>query len=298
MNFAVKIPCSTSNLGAGFDSIGLALNLYLEMEAKKSDVWEFISITETLQGLPSGKDNFIYQIAEKVAKKYGIGQIPPCQVKVKSGIPLARGLGSSATATLAGIELANQLLDLQLGIEDKLAIATTIEGHPDNVAPSLLGGCVIGHYQQEVNYVQLPFENVSLIAIIPEYELKTKAAREVLPQELSFQTSVHASSIANVSVAAICQQNWSLLGNLMKKDLFHQPYRKKLVPHFEQLQTFLEEKVYGLFISGAGPTVIALAEKNCPESKIAEWQNNFPTCQWIKLQVDTNGMEVRKAKTP
>ncbi len=298
MNFTVKIPCSTSNLGAGFDSIGLALNLYLELEANKSDAWEFIPLSKTLQDLPSGKDNFIYQIADKVARKYGFAQLPPCQVKVKSEIPLARGLGSSATATLAGIELASQLLDLQLKTEEKLAIATAIEGHPDNVAPSLLGGCVIGHYQEEVNCVQLPFENVSLIAMIPEFELKTKAARAVLPKELSFQTSVHASSIANVSVAAICQQNWPLLGSLMKKDLFHQPYRKKLVPHFEQLQTYLQGEVYGLFISGAGPTVIALAEKDVPESMLAEWQNNFQTCHWMKLQVDTNGMEVRKAKTP
>ncbi|WP_053218771.1 homoserine kinase [Virgibacillus senegalensis] len=298
MSFAIKIPSSTSNLGAGFDSIGLALNLYLELEVEKAGEWEFIPTSKTLESLPPDKDNFVYQIAARVARQHGVDQLPPCRVKVKSDIPLARGLGSSATATLAGIELANQLLDLGLDTHDKLEIATAIEGHPDNVAPSLLGGCVIGHYQEDVDCVKLPFDNVSLIAVIPEFELKTKKAREALPQQFSFQTSVHASSMANVSVAAICQQNWSLLGKMMNKDLFHQPYRKKLVPHFESLQTYLQDKVHGLFLSGAGPTVIALADKDCPDSSIAEWKNQFPTCQWLKLQVDNNGMVVRKAETP
>ncbi len=226
MSWSIKVPSSTSNLGAGFDSIGLALNLYLELEVTKSDEWNFIPKSECLEEIPSGKSNLVYEIVEKVANQYGkAGQIPTCQVEMKSEIPLARGLGSSATAIIAGIELANVLLELNLTQDDKLQIATDIEGHPDNVAPSLLGGCVIGHYDGKVTYTQIPVNGVTFVAVIPSFELKTKDARAVLPGEFSFQESVQASSVANVSVAAICQGDWGVLGKMMEKDPFHQPYR-------------------------------------------------------------------------
>ncbi|WP_226035884.1 homoserine kinase [Aquibacillus saliphilus] len=294
MSWVIKVPSSTANLGAGFDSVGLALNLYLELKVTRADEWEFIPVSNHLNGTPRGKENLIYQIALEAAEKYGISELPPCKVEMKSDIPLARGLGSSATATIAGIELTNQLLELNFTEEEKLEIATAIEGHPDNVAPSLMGGCVIGHYDYEVNWIKLPIEGITFLAVIPEFELKTEEARAALPEQFSYQESVLASSIANVSVAAICQQNWKLLGKMMKKDRFHQPFRKALIPHYDQLESFLEDKVYGTFLSGAGPTMIAIVEDSIVERNLPIWKKEFPHFDWLALKVENEGLKSLK----
>lgn len=293
MSWEIKIPSSTSNLGAGFDSIGLALNLYLELMVTRSDEWRFISKTPALQGVPEGKENLIYQIAEKTAKKFGFQELPACEVEMKSDIPLARGLGSSATAVIAGIELADLLLGLELTKGKKVQIAAEIEGHPDNVAPSILGGCIIGHYDGELDWVQLPVEGVKFVAVIPSFELKTSDARGILPKEFSYKKSVLASSIANVSVAAISQQDWKLLGKMMKKDLFHQPYRKKLVPHYEELEQELADEVDGLFLSGAGPALIAMTDSVRLVANLEKWKKNHQDYNWLPLEVEKNGLQTK-----
>ncbi|SHM92443.1 homoserine kinase [Gracilibacillus kekensis] len=295
MSWSIKVPSSTSNLGAGFDSIGLALNLYLELQVTRANEWEFIAGSDCLEGIPAGKDNLVYEIVEQVAAKYGkTDQLPACRVVMKSEIPLARGLGSSATAIIAGIELANILLELGLSRDDKVQIATEVEGHPDNVAPSLLGGCVIGHYDGKVTYTQIPIKGVTFVAVIPGFELKTKDARAVLPKEFSFKESVQASSVANVSVAAICKGDWDVLGEMMEKDHFHQPYRKSLIPHYDELYHFLNQEAYGVFLSGAGPTMIAVVDDKKVFTVIKEWQNKYPDYQWLPLQVENSGATAYK----
>ncbi|QGH34236.1 homoserine kinase [Gracilibacillus salitolerans] len=297
MSWSIKVPSSTSNLGAGFDSIGLALNLYLDLQVTEADQWEFVAGSECLEGIPTGKDNLVYEIAEQVAEKFGLaGQLPACRVDMKSEIPLARGLGSSATAIIAGIELANMLLDLKLSDDDKLQIATDIEGHPDNVAPSLLGGCVIGHYDGKVSYTQIPVKGVTFVAMIPSFELKTKDARAVLPNQFTFKESVQASSVANVSVAAICKGDWETLGEMMEKDHFHQPYRKALIPHYDELYYYLNEDAYGVFLSGAGPTMIAVVDDKKVFSLVKQWKADYPDYQLLPLQVENYGSTVEKIR--
>jgi homoserine kinase len=298
MNWKIKVPSSTSNLGAGFDSIGLALNLYLELDVTISEEWEFVPTSACLEGIPSGKENLVYQIVEQVAEKYGKKEeLKPCYVEMKSEIPLARGLGSSATAIIAGIELADLLLNLDLTKDEKLQIATDIEGHPDNVAPSLLGGCIIGHYDGEVQYTKIPVKGVTFVAVIPDFELKTKDARAVLPTQFSYQESVQASSVANVSVAAICQGKWHLLGEMMQKDHFHQPFRKSLIPHYDELTTYLRSQAYGVFLSGAGPTMIAIVDDKNVFSALKQWKSDYPSYQWLSLQVENAGVFVDRIKS-
>ncbi|WP_163536574.1 homoserine kinase [Gracilibacillus sp. YIM 98692] len=298
MSWVIKVPSSTSNLGAGFDSVGLALNLYLELTVTTSDEWEFVPTSPSLEGTPTGKDNLIYEITEKVALKYSkLDQLTPCRVEMKSEIPLARGLGSSATAIIAGIELANILLNLDMTEDEKLQFATDIEGHPDNVAPSLLGGCIIGHYDGKVTYTKIPVKGVTFVAVIPSFELKTKDARAVLPDTFSFKESVQASGIANVSVAAICQGDWSTLGEMMKKDYFHQPHRKSLISHYDQLVNYLDEDAYGVFLSGAGPTMIAVVDDKKVFSYLKMWKADFPEFQWLPLQVENSGSSVAPLPT-
>lgn len=291
MSWMIRVPATTANLGAGFDSIGVALNIYLTLEVDLSNEWEFISMSEELKDLPTDKTNLIYQIAKQIARQFDHQDLPACRVKMTSDIPLARGLGSSATAIVAGIELANTLLNLSLSNDQKLELATAIEGHPDNVAPSILGGCVIGHYDTELSWIQIPIHDVIFLAIIPSFQLKTTDARAVLPKHFSYEESVQASAIANVSVAAICQGDWYLLGKMMEKDLFHQPHRKALIPHYDQLMEEMRPHVYGTFLSGAGPTMIALITKTRMEEKKIEWQTNHPDFQWLPLKVENKGVQ-------
>jgi len=294
MSWLIKVPATTANLGAGFDSVGVALNLYLTLKVDLSEKWSFVPLSEGMDDLPRDEENLIYQIALQTAQQFGYQDLPACYVEMTSNIPLTRGLGSSATAIIAGIELAVCLLDLDLSKEEKVEIATAIEGHPDNVAPSLLGGCVIGHYDQQVDWINVPIKDLIFLAIIPSFHLKTKEARSVLPKTFSYKESVQASSVANVSVAAICQGDWITLGKMMKKDHFHQPYRKELVPHYDKLVELLDEEVYGTFLSGAGPTLIALTSKEVIERKLADWQTVFPELNWLPLEVENRGVVTTK----
>lgn len=285
----ISVPASTANIGPGFDSVGIALDLYLELEVQRGCEWEFIPMSDAVQGLPSGKENMIYQTAKFVAKRYGFEDLPACTVRMNSEIPLARGLGSSATALVAGIELADCLLSLHLRDEEKLEIAVSLEGHPDNAAPSILGGCVIGYYDDKVHHVQTPIKNVRFLAVIPPFELATADARAVLPEQLPYKDAVKASGIANVAVAALLQQDWKLLGEMMKKDLFHQPYRQSMIPHYGEIAASLQDRAYGVYLSGAGPTMIAVIEEAQAAAIHADCQNKYPGFQWLLLACAAKG---------
>ncbi|MFC0523877.1 homoserine kinase [Pontibacillus salicampi] len=289
-----RIPGSTSNLGPGFDSIGVAINLYLELTIVPSDKMEFIAGTPDLQTIIDQSDNLIRKTAEEVGARYNRGELPSYVVKVSNDIPLARGLGSSAAAIVSGIELANHAYDLQLSEWEKVQLATDMEGHPDNVVPSIVGGCVVAHYDgKEVSYQRLSIEPCRFIAMIPEQELKTSEARSVLPREMSYSNAVAASSVANVLVAAIATGNWALAGRMMEKDRFHQSYRKPLVPHFESLQQWLESNgAFGTFLSGAGPTILSLVDASTSMQILQRVQSAYPAFSCKVLQEDQQGLEI------
>ncbi len=190
--FVIKVPASTANLGPGFDSIGLALNLYLTLEVEASDKWEFFSTTDELKQFPPNEQHFICQVALRTATKFG-KELTPCKVKMDSEIPLGRGLGSSASAIVAGIELADYAADLGLTKQEKLLLATEMEGHPDNVGASIYGGLVIGCYQPgEVNLVSFPELPFEMVMVIPKEILLTKDSRDILPTS-SFPSRSHSS---------------------------------------------------------------------------------------------------------
>jgi homoserine kinase len=293
--FSIKVPASTANLGPGFDSVGLALSLYLTLDVEQSVKWEFTSSSPFLEGLPTDESHFIYRIAKQISNRYKC-TIPPCKVKMVSDIPLAKGLGSSATAIVAGIELADQLGGLRLSMQEKLLIATELEGHPDNVGASLYGGLVIGSYAQNevqlLSFKDLPFE---LVAFIPGNTLLTKESRQVLPEQLPFNVAVEASSFANLLVAALISGNWRMAGEMMEKDLFHQPYRKKLIPNYEQISNMVKVNgAFGVALSGAGPTLLAFVEKGSGQNLLAEAERSFTDLQTMLLSIDRQGSIVRK----
>ena len=154
--------------------------------------------------------------------------LEPLHLRVNSDIPLAHGLGSSSSAIVAGIELADHFGKLGLSDEEKVQIGAQIEGHPDNIAPTILGGLVVGtEVDNHFDAVKAPLPPYSLVAYVPDYNLPTKKARGVLPKELLLKEATHGSAIANTLVASLFAQNYEMAGELMEKDVFHEPYREK-----------------------------------------------------------------------
>lgn len=293
----IKVPGSTANLGPGFDSVGLALNLYLTLEIEKANKWEVIPQSEQLNAIPKDETNLILQVAIEIANKFN-KQLPGCRVKVNSDIPLARGLGSSAAAIVAGIELANSLCELHLTKQEKLELASRMEGHPDNVGASLFGGLVIGcQLSSEVSVEAYYHLELDAVAVIPKAELFTAESRSVLPKELSYQVAVQAGAIGNLLIAALLSSNYPLAGKMMQADLYHHPYRKKLVPHI----AIIEEKAptfgaFGVALSGAGPTVLCLTEIGKGLVVADGLSKILPDMECRSLKIDQTGSRVYSLK--
>lgn len=290
--FTIRVPASTANLGPGFDSIGLAVSKYLTVDVFSHSSWECTAKTTILQGIPKDEKNLLIETARAVAARYN-KELPHCHLHLDSDIPLARGLGSSASAIIAGIELADQLCELHLSRREKLLIATEMEGHIDNVGAALYGGLMIGTYDgKDISFLSQPIYDIELVAVIPSYELKTVHSRDVLPSTLQYMDGIRGSGVANVLVAALCKEDWVLAGEMMKQDMFHEPYRKELVPELQKLQELEHEHLYGVSLSGAGPTVLCYVKKGSAE-KVSIWlQSIFSHCMVETLQVVNEGVHI------
>lgn len=286
----IIVPATSANIGPGFDSVGVAVSKYLIIEVLgKSDQW--IIEHDLGRRIPSNERNLLIKVARRIAPA-----IRPHHLKMTTNIPLARGLGSSSSVIVAGIELANQLVNLQLSNTEKLNLATKIEGHPDNVAPAIYGNLTISSYVNgEVSTVVTKFPEVSLIAYIPNYELRTKDSRGVLPKELSYQEAVAASSIANVAIAALMKGDMVVARQAIESDRFHEHFRQGLIKEFPKIKMMAKENgAYATYLSGAGPTVMILVPKersNTLKEKIEEQQFKG---QVFELQVDCKGVRVEK----
>lgn len=293
--FTITVPASSANVGPGFDSAGMAINRYLTLTIEKQNKWEFEHLSPFLPTNTDYKGHFIYQVAKQIAEKHETS-LPACKVIVDSEIPLARGLGSSASAVVAGIELANQLCELSLSNTEKLQFATEIEGHPDNVAPALFGGLVVAtkSVNGQIDFIQIPNLDLDIVLYIPNVELKTKEARSVLPDEFSRDEATNASGVSNVMIAALLTKDYELAGKMMEQDLFHEPYRAKLIPNYEMIKQRAKELgAYGTVISGAGPTMISFVPKG--EGQIIAKQMNevLDNYDVASLQIDYKGLQVK-----
>ena len=286
----IRVPATSANLGPGFDSCGIALSKYLFIEVlKENDTWEIIH--ELGSEIPTDETNLLLRVALKLAPN-----MKPLKIRMSSDIPLARGLGSSSSVIVAGIELANRMAHMNLSAAQKLEIATAIEGHPDNVGPAIYGDFAVAAYDHQHKHTYLVkhhFPECEIIAYIPHEELLTEASRQVLPQTLSHEQAVEASAIANVMIAAVINGNLPLAGKLMQQDRFHEAYREKLVPHLSTIRQICEEEGgYGCFLSGAGPTVLAIVPEERAE-RISKLLHALESHAYIEqLQIDREGLQV------
>lgn len=284
----IIVPATSANVGPGFDSVGVAVTKYLEIQVcEEREEW---MIEHQLgKWIPRDERNLLLKIALQIAP-----DIQPRRLKMVSDIPLARGLGSSSSVIVAGIELANQLGNLKLSDHDKLQLATKIEGHPDNVAPAIYGNLVIASsVEDQVSAVVAPFPECAFLAYIPNYELRTRDSRGVLPKKLSYKEAVAASSIANVAIAALLTGDMVKAGQAIENDLFHERYRQELVREFATIKKVAKRNgAYATYLSGAGPTVMVLADPDkMPEIK-AELEKQPFKGKLHELQVDTQGVRI------
>ena len=287
----ITVPATSANLGPGFDSVGIALSKYLSIDVLgEAPAWEVIH--DLGASVPADESNLLVKAALKVKS-----DLPPQRLKMHSDIPLARGLGSSSSAIVAGIELANQLAGLHLTADEKLEIATAIEGHPDNVAPAIFGNLVISScFDQAVSSIVANFpENCSFIAFIPDYELKTSDSRHVLPQEMSYKEAVTASSVANLALAGLLTGDLVKAGKAIESDLFHERFRQPLVKEFEAIKHLGQtEGAYATYLSGAGPTVMLLIPKEKEAALYSGLQSLGFAGEISVLQVDRQGVLAEK----
>jgi homoserine kinase len=308
------IPASTTNLGPGFDVLGVAVSLYSQVSLQETaGITEVICLGQDSDKLLSDTSNVAYQAADLIFAKVGY-QPDGLRLTLQNGIPAIRGLGGSGTAILGGLLAANAMCGQKFGqppfsLQEILAFATEIEGHPDNVAASLLGGFVVSATAevQNVNTVGeieavttvktvkiTPPDELRLIIAVPDFTLTTKV---VLPESVDLSAAVFNMSRSSLLVAAMATGDLDLLPVSME-DRLHQPYRAKLIPGFEEVsRSALEAGALSIALSGAGPTIVAYTRASAPTQQIADqmalaFQQNGLACQTQILTVDTEGAKV------
>ncbi len=259
----VTVPATTANIGPGFDCLGAALTLYNHFTFSLADTLA-ISITgKEADRLSTGPDNLVYK--SFAALYQHIGQpVPNVHIGIDLHVPLSRGLGSSSTAIVGGLVGANLLAGKPLNQEQLAALATEIEGHPDNVVPALLGGCRLAVHGENDTLTLCEISwHASIIPVvaIPDFALATADARRVLPDSYSLTDAIFNTAHLGLLLRALATGNGEWLKQALR-DRIHQPYRKTLIPNYDAIHTqAMENGAWGLVISGAGPTLLALTSQ-------------------------------------
>lgn len=296
----VRVPASTSNLGPGFDSLGLALDLATTVSAERATATAITISGEGAALLSCGPDNLVLRRMRELAEHCGV-ELPPLRVHIHNGMPLERGLGASGAASLGGLLAANDVLAAGLDRGQLLDLACRLEGHPDNVTPSLLGGCTVSVVDQgHVTTLHVPFPDEIVCALcIPDLRMPTHTARTVMPAGYSRADAVFNLSRAALLVAALATRQFAALREAVD-DRLHQPYRTTIFP---ALQPMIEAAhaagAYGAFLSGAGSTIAAFAAPGNAE-QIAQAMATTATAHGVRSRtlvaaIDTRGAVITRS---
>ena len=298
----VRIPASTANLGAGFDCLGLALEMYLTVRATVQISPGSRTLARTRgvgsASLPkSPEENLIFRAMRYTAEKEGF-QLPVVRLAVKNEIPIAGGLGSSAAAAIAGTALAYATAGRPLSRDNGLRYASEIEGHADNAGAALHGGLVVtyGQMNGRVGAMRLAWPKmIRVIAVTPSIELPTKKSRAVLPAQVPRQDAVHNLQRSALFIAAIETRHYDLIWDAMH-DRLHQHYRQKLIPGLAEVLAMPQMPgLLGLALSGAGPSVVALATAGFDEigrAIAARFEHAGVTATIRVLEVAQDGVSI------
>ena len=266
MEIKVKSPASSANLGPCFDCAGIALPLYNIVKTKKTNDGKIVVIIDEkgdVRRFEVDEKNIIFQSFKKFHEKINT-QMIGYEVNVETEIPIARGLGSSASVIAGALIGANELNGKPLSEHDLINIAASIEGHPDNTTPALTGGFVVASIEDDgtVLYEKIKwFDDWKISVCIPDYKLLTELARSVLPKEINFKDAVYNIQKSAQLITAITNGNEDIMRSALK-DRIHQPYREKLIPGMVDIIEKLreEQNVLGCVLSGAGPTLAVITK--------------------------------------
>ena len=258
----IRVPATTANLGPGFDCMGMALTLWNRIRVRRAASSSITFFGEGADYLRRDKGNLVYRAAERLFQEADVSGLE-LQITAWQEVPLSRGLGSSACAIVGGMVAANALLDWAVPSRRVLELAAEMEGHPDNVAPALLGGCCIvvsddGRLQAAP--VPLP-DDLQCVVFIPDTPMATKKARSVLAPQVSRQDAIFNVGRAALLVTGLATGHAEYL-RLATQDRLHQPARQQVFPAMKQLfDNALNAGASGVFLSGAGSSVVALTSK-------------------------------------
>ncbi len=292
----VKVPATTANLGPGFDCIGAALTLCNQFKFTLLDEGGLtIQVTgEEAQRVQTDESNLLYQAFLKLYQY--IDQTPlPVKIEIALGVPLARGLGSSATAIVGGLVAANQLAGEPLSQVQVMELAIAMEGHPDNVVPALIGGCRLAATSDAGwEICDVPWhENIIPVVAIPDFELSTSEARRVLPTQFSRADAIFNTAHLGLLLRGLETGNPEWLRAALQ-DKLHQPYRQALIPGYDAVNAAaVAAGAYGMVISGAGPTLLALADVAHSQAvelaMVSAWKASGIDAVVRSLALDTQG---------
>lgn len=298
----VRVPATSANLGPGYDSLGLALALHdtLTVESLETDELLFELSGEGAETLPRDASHLVIRAMEAAFERLGYRH-GGLKVTADNVNPHGRGLGSSASAVVAAVSAANALVPeaAQRGRDWILQLTSELEGHPDNVAPAIFGGLALS-WQDSDQYSSTcasVLESVIPIVAVPDFELATEAARALLPASVGHHAAAMNSGRAALLIHALTQKPEFLLAGT--EDFLHQSYRAQAMRPSAALIGALRKAGYAAVVSGAGPTVLVLANGEAEAAGVLDFieafiESNTPDISWrvLKLAVDVEGAKV------
>ena len=296
----IKAPATSANMGPGFDCMGIAVDLYNTVTIEETGEGLIIDfLDESRKFLPTNSNNCVYMAMDRVFKK--VGRKPDgLKITLDNRIPVTRGLGSSAASIVAGLVGANEVLGKPLSDQQLLNMASNIEGHPDNVAPSLLGGYVVSlRSGNDVKYSRnIIDDKYKFAAIVPDFYLSTKKSRELLPKYTSYKNASY--NIAHASLLSASLINGDSDGvRAALKDKLHQHYRLSYIKGGHWImKSALEFGAIGSYVSGAGPTIMAVLDGNYDEfyeKMNAYLRQRFTGWQVKILDVSNTGVMIERS---
>lgn len=295
-NFTLKIPGSTSNMGAGFDTVGLALQIYLTVTVRKADTFILKLTGEGCEELPANENNLLIKTYLQACEHFNL-QPQAYDLKIYNEIPLKRGLGSSGAAIAAGLKLAQLQAEENLPVRELLEFGCQIEGHPENLMASFLGGFSVNCFSDRQltykHFKQIP--PMQVVLLIPDFTISTQVARKLLPSKVSFADAIANVQRCGLLVAALTNGDFLLLREAVT-DRLHQPYRKKLISGFDEiLNAAYKSGARAVFLSGSGSTILALTDRNA--DSIAQAMQSIVQTQSYSantkiVEIDTIGARV------
>lgn len=294
----VKVPATSANMGSGFDSVGVALQLYNTISAEETDGGLNIEVTDdSAKFIPVNERNLVYRAMMSAFER--IGYSPKgLHIIQTNKIPVTRGLGSSSACIVGGIIAANHIGNGNMTKQDVIDLASYLEGHPDNVTPAVTGGMAVAVKNRGIKYLNFPVSNekLSFAVYVPNFSLRTKVARAALPELLSYRDASYNVGRSAMLTGAMLTENYELLGTALQ-DRMHQYYRKRLIGGSSKI--FYEAEkcgALGTYISGSGSALVSIVLKENEAQFYSQMNkyitNNFRNWQFKFVPIDNRGATV------